>query len=183
MKLASVYYYGGAYADFDVELTKSFPQSWFSDSIQTKSCSLLLGVEHDCWTDDCIAPNNFAAKGQIENWVMAAQSPKSPFLLGLLGRIEKQIRANNDTIQGLSVQQVAGSGIYSLYLREVLAEMGLPDYGDIKGVLRGKTLKEDKEEVVHLQMPHTGEIVCLLGEHYLRSGLLATHHFEGSWKK
>ena len=84
---------------------------------------------------------------------------------------------------GLVVQQIAGSGIYSMYLREVLANMGLGDYGDIKGMMRGKTLKEDKEEVVHIKIPQTGETICLLGENYLRFGILAVHHFEGSWKK
>ena len=183
MKLLAMYYYGGVSTDFDVELKTSYPSSWFSDSIHTKSCSVLLGVEHDCWSDDCIAPNSFAAKGQIETWALAAHSPKSPFLLALSDRIEKQLRENGNSMAGLGVQQVAGSGIYSMYLREVLANMGLGDYGDIKGVMRGKTLKEDKEEVVHINIPQTGETICLLGENYLRFGLLAFHHFEGSWKK
>lgn len=183
MKLLAIYYYGGVSTDFDVELKKAYPSSWFSDQYHTKSCSVLLGVEHDCWTDDCIAPNNFAAKGQIENWALAAHSPKSPFLLALSDRIEKQLRDNGNTMAGLSVQQVAGSGIYSMYLREVLADIGLGDYGDIKGSLRGKTLKEDKEEVVHINITQTGETICLLGENYLRFGIFAFHHFEGSWKK
>lgn len=78
------------------------------------------------------------------------------------------------------VQNVAGSGLISQFLCEYLPL----DYGDMVGVVGGKTLKQDLNEVVKFNVKHqqNSETVCLLGQNYLgNTGQFVTHHFEGTW--
>ena len=176
LKFVTMYYLGGVSADFDVE-ARAPVLDWFSKKYRTDDCMLLLGVEHGCWDDDCIESNNFAAHGQIENWVAAAHQKGSKFLKYYMNRVETELIDAGGLDEHPDTQHIAGSGMISKIIREVLGQ----DYGDIRGHVLGKTLKESKDEIV--KFTFYGETICILGDHYFRGGdKLAEHHFEGTWK-
>lgn len=103
MKFLALYYLAGIATDFDVQARKVYPEEWYTVKDHTHDCSLLLGLEHDCWDDVCKKKYSFAADGQINTWLLASKVPHSPFLRLYLDRIGKQPHKPLGVIPGSEV--------------------------------------------------------------------------------
>lgn len=137
MKFLSLYYLGGLYIDFDIEPLKLFPDEWIYNNIKiTDKCDILFGVEHNCYEEYCLKQNSYPRIGQILTWIGYSKKPYSLFLKKFLNYTVNEFYKNNLNL--LKVQDVAGSGIISDFLRKYIGKEYLDienSYGTLKKVI------------------------------------------------
>ncbi|CAK4073899.1 unnamed protein product [Aphanomyces euteiches] len=181
LKLFALYYLGGLVVDLDVELLKPFPQAWTGIEAPIASCDVVVGIESDCYDDDCV--KYFDRKGQVQNWAMFARRPRSPFLGELLEFIVAKYHAMTPLNEDTQVQEVAGSGPITDFIQRY-GNFSHPHY-HIQASAAGETLESDPSSILRIQKHN--EEVCIVGSRYTGGGCkgqpecLVSHLFEGSW--
>ncbi|CAK4675025.1 unnamed protein product [Aphanomyces euteiches] len=183
LKLFAVYYIGGVVVDLDVEALKPYPQQWTGPDTVLSTCDVVLGIEVNCFDRICV--RGIVRRGQIQNWAMYSRRPRSPFLGELLDFIVEKYEANAPLQKNVSVQEVAGSGPITDFIR-VYGNFTRPHYR-VQNPPRGNTLYSDPSSV--LRIVKSAEEVCIVGARYTggdcagMTECVLSHRYEGSWKE
>ncbi|KAF0736412.1 hypothetical protein Ae201684P_006709 [Aphanomyces euteiches] len=187
LKMFAVYYLGGLAVDLDVEALKPFPSQWIGPDTALATCDVVLGIERDCYDNNCLSSWRMRRKGQIQNWAMYARKPRSTFFGELLDfTVDRYERFHvphgpNATVE---VQEIAGSGVITDFV-QLFGNFSKPLHLSETSP-QGPSLVSDKTSV--LRIKKNGEEVCIVGSRYTGfqcsqwPECILHHHYEGSWK-
>ncbi|KAF0696564.1 Aste57867_12686 [Aphanomyces stellatus] len=182
MKLLVIYYLGGLVVDLDIEARAPFPDSWTGPDTALATCDVVLGVETDCYDDECA--KTMVRKGQLQNWAMWTRRPRSPFLGLLLEYVVAKYKTLEPHNMHITVQEVSGSGTITDFVN-LYGGLDRPHY-QVTTTTMGHSLETDRSSV--LRIVRYGEEVCVTGSHWTGGGCvgerecLIGHQFESSWR-
>ncbi|KAF0703618.1 hypothetical protein As57867_007564, partial [Aphanomyces stellatus] len=137
--------------DLDVEAVKPFPNEWTGPETALATCDVVLGVEHDCFDDECVSW--FSRKGQIQNWSMWTRRRHSPFLSELIEYVVAKYKTFPPHDKKVSVQDVFGSGSITDFVR-LYGDIVNSTHYEVPTTESGGTLQTDHSSILRIHKHH-----------------------------